>query len=38
LGHRDARDAAVASGMEHGLAAGYNRLDELLATTPARFD
>jgi uncharacterized protein YndB with AHSA1/START domain len=26
-----ARDGAVASGMEHGLAAGYDRLDEILA-------
>jgi uncharacterized protein YndB with AHSA1/START domain len=35
---REARDPAIASGMERGLAAGYNRLDELLASTPARFD
>jgi uncharacterized protein YndB with AHSA1/START domain len=28
---REARDATIASGMEHGLAAGYDRLDELLA-------
>lgn len=28
---KEARDAALASGMEHGMAAGYNRLDELLA-------
>jgi uncharacterized protein YndB with AHSA1/START domain len=29
---REARDAAVASGMEHGLAAGYDRLDGILAS------
>jgi uncharacterized protein YndB with AHSA1/START domain len=29
---KEARDGAAASGMEHGVAAGYNRLDELLAT------
>lgn len=29
---REARDAAVASGMEHGMAAGYDRLDEILQT------
>jgi uncharacterized protein YndB with AHSA1/START domain len=28
---REARDATIASGMEHGVEAGYNRLDELLA-------
>ncbi|HKA08393.1 MAG TPA: SRPBCC family protein [Gemmataceae bacterium] len=28
---KEARDAAVASGMEHGVAAGYARLDEILA-------
>jgi effector-binding domain-containing protein len=28
---KEARDAAVRSGMEHGMAAGYNRLEELLA-------
>jgi uncharacterized protein YndB with AHSA1/START domain len=28
---KEARDGAVASGMEHGLAAGYDRLDEILA-------
>ena len=27
----EARDAAVASGMEHGINEGYERLDELLA-------
>jgi uncharacterized protein YndB with AHSA1/START domain len=29
---KEARDGAVASGMEHGVAAGYNRLDEVLAS------
>jgi uncharacterized protein YndB with AHSA1/START domain len=28
---KEARDGAVASGMEHGMAAGYDRLDEMLA-------
>ena len=28
---KEARDAALASGMERGMAAGYDRLDELLA-------
>lgn len=28
---KEARDGAIASGMEHGMAAGYNRLDALLA-------
>lgn len=32
---KEARDATIASGMEHGVAAGYDRLDELLAATPA---
>jgi uncharacterized protein YndB with AHSA1/START domain len=27
---KEARDGAAASGMEHGMAAGYDRLDELL--------
>ena len=27
----EARDAAIASGMEHGIKEGYERLDELLA-------
>src|SRR5262249_11497617 len=27
---KEARDAAVASGMEQGVAAGYERLDEIL--------
>jgi uncharacterized protein YndB with AHSA1/START domain len=29
---REARDATIASGMEHGVAAGYDRLDDLLAS------
>ncbi len=29
---KQARDAAIASGMEHGVAAGYDRLDEILAS------
>jgi uncharacterized protein YndB with AHSA1/START domain len=29
---KEARDGAIASGMEHGVAAGYDRLDEILAT------
>lgn len=33
---KEVRDATIASGMEHGMAAGYNRLDELLAATSAR--
>jgi hypothetical protein len=28
---KEARDGAIASGMDQGMAAGYNRLDELLA-------
>lgn len=28
---KEARDGAIASGMEHGMAAGYERLDALLA-------
>ncbi|MGV3722965.1 MAG: SRPBCC family protein [Actinomycetota bacterium] len=32
---REARDAAVAFGMERGVAAGYDRLEELLASTAA---
>jgi uncharacterized protein YndB with AHSA1/START domain len=28
---KEARDGAIASGMEHGMAAGYDRLDEMLA-------
>jgi hypothetical protein len=26
---KEARDATIASGMEHGLAAGYDRLEEV---------
>jgi uncharacterized protein YndB with AHSA1/START domain len=29
---REARDGTLASGMEHGVGAGYNRLDAILAT------
>lgn len=29
---KEARDGAAASGMEHGMAAGYDRLDEILET------
>lgn len=29
-----ARDIAQRSGMEHGMAAGFNRLEELLSATP----
>ena len=35
---KEARDGAIASGMEHGVAAGYNRLAELLASIPAGGD
>jgi uncharacterized protein YndB with AHSA1/START domain len=35
---KEARDATIASGMEHGVAAGYDRLDVLLASTTARGD
>jgi uncharacterized protein YndB with AHSA1/START domain/effector-binding domain-containing protein len=31
----DARDTAARSGMERGMAAGYNRLEELLSSLPA---
>lgn len=31
-----ARDATIASGVEHGVAAGYDRLAELLAATTAQ--
>ena len=31
----ETRDAALASGMEHGVREGYNRLDELLAGSRA---
>lgn len=33
---QEARDAMVASGMEKGVAEGYERLDSLLASTAAR--
>jgi uncharacterized protein YndB with AHSA1/START domain len=33
---KEARDGAIASGMEHGVAAGYDRLDEILAATLAQ--
>ena len=33
---KEARDGAIASGMERGVAAGYDRLDEILAATLAR--
>jgi uncharacterized protein YndB with AHSA1/START domain len=29
---KQARDGAIASGMEHGVSAGYDRLDDILAT------
>jgi len=32
---KEARDATIASGMERGVAASYDRLAELLASTPA---
>lgn len=33
---REARDGALKSGMEKGVAISYDRLDEILAATPAR--
>jgi uncharacterized protein YndB with AHSA1/START domain len=33
---KEARDGAIASGMEHGVSAGYDRLEEMLAATPAQ--
>jgi uncharacterized protein YndB with AHSA1/START domain len=33
---KEARDATLASGMERGVTAGYDRLAELLASSPAR--
>jgi hypothetical protein len=30
---KEARDGAIASGMERGVAAGYDRLAEMLATS-----
>lgn len=35
---RDARDTVLKSPMESGVAASYDRLAELLASTPARKD
>ena len=32
---KEARDATIASGMEHGVAASYDRLDDVLASTSA---
>ena len=32
---KEIRDGAVASGMEHGMAAGFERLDEILAQAAA---
>lgn len=31
---KEARDATIASGMERGVAAGYDRLAALLSATP----
>ena len=33
---QEARDAVLKSGMEHGVAASYDRLEELLASGLAR--
>ncbi len=33
---REARDGMLASGMERGVSAGYDRLEEMLATSAAR--
>jgi len=33
---REARDAVLKSGMESGVTASYDRLADLLASTPAR--
>ena len=33
---REIRDIALKSGMEHGVAASYNRLDEVLASGGAQ--
>jgi uncharacterized protein YndB with AHSA1/START domain len=33
---RDARDATIKSGMERGMAASYDRLDDLLASAVAK--
>ncbi len=35
---KDARDAAIASGMDHGMEAGYLQLDAVLAGVPPRAD
>jgi uncharacterized protein YndB with AHSA1/START domain len=35
---KEARDAVLKTPMEHGMAMGYDRLAELLASTPARRD
>jgi uncharacterized protein YndB with AHSA1/START domain len=35
---KEARDGAIASGMERGVSAGYDRLEEMLASRPARGD
>ncbi|HEX2135586.1 MAG TPA: SRPBCC family protein [Microvirga sp.] len=35
---REARDTVINSGMEHGVAANYDRLEALLAMTPAPGD
>jgi uncharacterized protein YndB with AHSA1/START domain len=35
---REARDAAIASGMERGVAASYDRLEEILAAATAQGD
>ena len=32
---REARDVATKSGMEHGMVAGYNRLEQILASVSA---
>ncbi len=33
---QEARDTVLRSGMEHGMAAGYNRLEEMLSSLPAQ--
>jgi uncharacterized protein YndB with AHSA1/START domain len=35
---KEARDATLASGMEHGVAASYDRLADILSATPTGFD
>ena len=32
---KEARDTATRSGMEHGMVAGYNRLEQVLAALSA---